>query len=90
MSTEISLVRRCRDQEIVIARLMREAQVLRDENADLLAQLEAARRPVMVANGIDRLEATLPVNPAAQPSRAGCRATCPSRCSRTRGCSPPS
>lgn len=65
MSSEISLVGRCRDQEIVIARLMREAQVLRDENADLLAQLDAARRPVMVANGIDRLEATLPVDPAA-------------------------
>ena len=40
MSSEISLVRRCRDQDIAIARLMREAQVLRDENADLLAQLE--------------------------------------------------
>ena len=65
MSADASLVRRCRDQEIAIARLMSEAQALRDENADLLAQLEAARRPFVVANGIDRLEATLPVGPAA-------------------------
>ena len=65
MSADLSLVRRCRDQEIAIARLMGEAQALRDENADLLAQLEAARRPFVVADGIDRLEAALPVGPAA-------------------------
>ena len=65
MSTDVSLARRCRDQEIAIARLMSEAQSLRDENADLLAQLEAARRPFVVADGIDRIEATLPVDPAA-------------------------
>jgi anti-sigma regulatory factor (Ser/Thr protein kinase) len=41
---------------------------LRNENADLVAQLEAAREPA-VANGADRLEATLPIGPAA-PARA--------------------
>jgi anti-sigma regulatory factor (Ser/Thr protein kinase) len=65
MSSDVSLVRRYRDQETAIARLMTEAQTLRDENADLRAQLEAARRPFVVADGIDRLEATLPVGPAA-------------------------
>ena len=65
MKSEVSLECLCRDQEVAIERLMREAQVLRDENADLLAQLEAARTPVAVVDGIDRLEATLPVGPAA-------------------------
>jgi anti-sigma regulatory factor (Ser/Thr protein kinase) len=65
MSSDVSLLRRCRDQEIAITRLMSEAQALRDENADLLAQLDGARRPFVVAEGIDRLEATLPVGPAA-------------------------
>jgi anti-sigma regulatory factor (Ser/Thr protein kinase) len=61
----VSLVRRCRDQEIAIDRLMCETQALRDENADLLAQLRVARRPVATAAGIDRLEATLAVSPSA-------------------------
>ena len=61
MQTDVPLERRCSDQEIAIARLMREAQDLRDENADLLSQLESARRPALVAGGIDRLEAMLPI-----------------------------
>jgi anti-sigma regulatory factor (Ser/Thr protein kinase) len=61
MQTHVSLERRCLDQEVAIARLMRYAQALRDENADLVAQLALARRPVAVMHGIDRLEATLPV-----------------------------
>jgi anti-sigma regulatory factor (Ser/Thr protein kinase) len=65
MQSYVSLEGQCRDQEVAIERLMREAQTLRDENADLLAQLEAARTPVAVVEGIDRLEATLPVSPAA-------------------------
>jgi anti-sigma regulatory factor (Ser/Thr protein kinase) len=60
----VSLQQRCRDQDIAIARLMDEAQALRAENADLVTQLEAAQRPV-VADGVDRLEASLPVGPAA-------------------------
>jgi anti-sigma regulatory factor (Ser/Thr protein kinase) len=65
MKADVSIERRCSDQEIAIERLMREAQALRDENADLLLQLAAARTPLTVANGIDRLEATLPIGPAA-------------------------
>jgi len=65
MNSDVSLERRCRDQDIAIERLMLEAQALRDENADLLAQLEAARTPLAIVDGIDRLEATLPVGPAA-------------------------
>jgi hypothetical protein len=65
MPTDVSLVRRCRDLELVIARLMDDSQVLRDENADLLAQLEAARRPFVVGRGVDRLEARLPLGLAA-------------------------
>ena len=57
MPTDVSLVRRCRELELVIARLTGDGQLLRDENADLLAQLEAARRPFVVRGGIDRLEA---------------------------------
>jgi anti-sigma regulatory factor (Ser/Thr protein kinase) len=64
MQTDVSLEQRCRDQEIAIARLMEETQVLRDENADLFAQLEAARDPVAVS-GVERLEATLQAGPAA-------------------------
>jgi anti-sigma regulatory factor (Ser/Thr protein kinase) len=62
--TVVLLQQRCRDQEIAIARLMDEAQSLRAENADLAGQLEAARLPA-VASGVDRLEASLPVGPAA-------------------------
>ena len=65
MPTDVSLVRRCRELELVIARLTDDSQVLRDENADLLAQLEAARRPFVVRGGIDRLEARPPVGQAA-------------------------
>jgi len=65
MTTDASLQHRCRDQEIAIGRLMDEAQALRAENADLLAQLEVARRPLAVSGGIDRLEATLPLGPGA-------------------------
>src|SRR4051794_17528478 len=60
----VSLQQRCHDQEIAIGRLMDETQALRSENADLLAQLDAARVPA-VANGVDRLEASLPIGPAA-------------------------
>ena len=65
MKADVSLERRCLDQEIAIERLMLEAQTLRVENADLVRQLEAARTPLTVVDGIDRLEATLPVGPAA-------------------------
>jgi anti-sigma regulatory factor (Ser/Thr protein kinase) len=65
MPSVVSLERLCRDHEIAIQRLMLEAQLLRDENADLLAQLKAARTPIAILNGINRLEATLPVSPAA-------------------------
>ena len=45
--------------------------MLRDENADLRAQLETARRPfVVVGGGVDRREAKLPV---AQATRATLR-----------------
>jgi anti-sigma regulatory factor (Ser/Thr protein kinase) len=64
MSTDESLEQRYRDQEIAIGRLMEESQLLRDENADLRAQLESGRDPV-VANGVERLEAMLPAVPAA-------------------------
>ena len=60
MTTDVSLHQRYRDQEIAIARLMAECQVLRDENADLVDQLELARNPG-VAEGYERLEATLRV-----------------------------
>ena len=64
MSTDVSLDQRCRDQEIAIARLMDEAQALRDENADLLAQLELARNPAD-GDGYERLEAVLRASPTA-------------------------
>jgi anti-sigma regulatory factor (Ser/Thr protein kinase) len=60
----VSLPQRCRDQELAIARLMEETEALRAENADLVAQLEGSRVPA-VANGVDRLEASLPIGPAA-------------------------
>jgi anti-sigma regulatory factor (Ser/Thr protein kinase) len=64
MTTDVSLQRQCRDQEIAITRLMDEGQALRDENADLLAQLELARNPGVI-EGYERLEATLLASPAA-------------------------
>jgi anti-sigma regulatory factor (Ser/Thr protein kinase) len=65
MPSVVPLERLCRDQEVAIERLMLEAQILRDENADLRFQLEAARTPLAVVGGVDRLEATLPVGPGA-------------------------
>jgi anti-sigma regulatory factor (Ser/Thr protein kinase) len=65
MRSEVTLEQRCLDQEVAIERLMRESQALRDENADLLAQLDAAQGIVSVATAVDRLEATLPVGPGA-------------------------
>lgn len=65
MPTDVSLFRRCRDLELVVAQLMHESQLLRDENADLIAQLDVARRPFVAGGGIHRLEATLPVGPVA-------------------------
>ena len=64
MTIDVSLDRRRRDQEVAIARLMDETQALRVENADLLAQLEAARNPE-AAEGYERLEAVLRPGPAA-------------------------
>ena len=64
MQTHASVEQQSRDQEIAIGRLMDECQALRDENADLLAQLELARNPG-VAEGYQRLEATLRAGPAA-------------------------
>ena len=75
MPSDVLLRRRCSDQEIAIARLMAEAQALRDENADLLAQLEAARAPTSAVTGLDHLEATLPVCPEA-PATARAALTC--------------
>jgi anti-sigma regulatory factor (Ser/Thr protein kinase) len=64
MPAEVSLEQRFCEQEIAIARLVEEAQVLRDENADLIAQLEAARNSAAV-DGFERLEAILRAGPAA-------------------------
>jgi anti-sigma regulatory factor (Ser/Thr protein kinase) len=64
MQTDSLLQRRCLDQDVAIARLMDETQALRDENADLLAQLEAALSPV-AADVYERLEAVLRPGPAA-------------------------
>jgi anti-sigma regulatory factor (Ser/Thr protein kinase) len=64
MPSHISLQRRCLDQDVVITRLMDEAQALRDENADLLAQLEAAHGPI-ATDVWERLETVLPSDPAA-------------------------
>jgi anti-sigma regulatory factor (Ser/Thr protein kinase) len=64
MSTDVSLDRLHRDQEVAIARLMDETQALRDENADLLDQLETARNP-LAADVYERLEAVLRPDPAA-------------------------
>jgi anti-sigma regulatory factor (Ser/Thr protein kinase) len=64
MTLDVSLEQRCGDQEIAISRLMEECQALRDENADLVAQLELARNPIG-SEGYERLEATLRAGPAA-------------------------
>ena len=61
MPSDISFERRLRYQDMAIARLMCETRLLRDENARLQDQLEAARGPGP-AEG-DRLEARLPAGP---------------------------
>lgn len=62
MQSDVSFERRLRYQEMAIARLMCEARLLRDENAQLAAQLAATRKPGPVAK-FDHLEATLPAGP---------------------------
>ena len=61
MQSDVSFERRFRYQEMAIARLMCEVRLLRDDNAELLAQLEAARHPGTAAQA-DRGEAALPVS----------------------------
>ena len=63
MQSDVSFERRFRYQEMAIARLMCEARLLRDENAQLLAQLEQAGAPAPAGAKVDRLEATLPAGP---------------------------
>jgi cell division septum initiation protein DivIVA len=46
MQSDVSFERRLRYQDMAIRRLMCEVRLLRDENADLSAQLEAARSQV--------------------------------------------
>jgi hypothetical protein len=62
MQSDVSFERRLRYQEMAIARLMCETRLLRDENAELVAQLESARQPDPAAR-VERLEATLPAGP---------------------------
>ena len=62
MQSDVSFERRLRYQEMAIARLMCETRLLRDENAELVAQLESARQPGPAAR-VERLEATLPAGP---------------------------
>lgn len=64
MQSDVSFERRFRYQEMAIARLMCEARLLRDENAQLLAQLEQAGAPGPAGAKVDRLEATLPAGPS--------------------------
>lgn len=63
MQSDVSFERRLRHQDMAIARLVGETRMLRDENAQLLAQLEAARKPGPAAAKADRLEANLPAGP---------------------------
>ena len=63
MQSDLSFERRLRYQEMAINRLMCEARLLRDENAQLLAQLEQAGAPRPAGAKVDRLEATLPAGP---------------------------
>jgi hypothetical protein len=64
MQSDVSFERRFRYQEMAIARLMCEARLLRDENAQLLAQLEQAGAQGPAGAKVDRLEATLPAGPS--------------------------
>jgi len=61
MQSDVSFERRLRYQDMAIARLMAETHLLRDENARLVEQLEAAREPRRGEG--DRLEASLPAGP---------------------------
>jgi hypothetical protein len=61
MQSDVSRARRLSHQDSAIARLLCETQLLRDENARLVDQLEAARRPEPVEG--DRFEARLPAGP---------------------------
>jgi hypothetical protein len=63
MQSDVSFERRFRYQEMAIARLLCEARLLRDENAQLLAQLEQDA-PAPAGARVDRLEATLPAGPS--------------------------
>jgi len=63
MQSDVSFERRLRYQDMAIARLICETRLLRDQNAELAAQLEEARNPGPDAP-VDRLEATLPAGPA--------------------------
>lgn len=63
MQSDVSFERRLRYQDMAIARLMCEMRLLRDENAELRDQLEAARRTGPAAAEGDRLEARLPAGP---------------------------
>ena len=76
MPSDVSFERRLRYQDMEIARLMCEQRRLREENAELLAQLEAVRRPGPAAAEGDRREATLPAGPGgpATARAAGARA----------------
>ena len=61
MQSDLSFERRLRYQDMAIARLMCETRLLRDENARLIEQLDAARAPCPTEG--DRLEAKLPAGP---------------------------
>ena len=63
MQSDVSFERRLRYQDMAIARLMGEQRLLREENAELLAQLEAARRPGPAAAEPNLRETTLPAGP---------------------------
>jgi alkylation response protein AidB-like acyl-CoA dehydrogenase len=60
MQSDVSFERRVRYQEMAIARLMCETHLLCDENAELAAQLEMARKPGPAAVKVGCLEATVP------------------------------
>jgi hypothetical protein len=62
--SDVSVERRLRFQELAISRLMSETRLLRDENAWLLARLEAAREPIPAVGRGDCLETTLPAGRA--------------------------
>jgi hypothetical protein len=57
MQSDLSFERRLRYQDMAIARLMAETRLLRDENAELAAQLELARKSGPGAANGDHLQA---------------------------------